>query len=152
MTFGIGAAVPGHVIVKKNIAIIAAGILLYALISYITGTACWFQATIGVPCPGCGSSRALQAIVRRDFAEAFFWHPLIVLSLIILPVLAVRHSVFRKKPHTALETKLIIGITVLYAAVFVVRMVIMFPHTAPMVMHEDTVWRLVFRLIFGTTQ
>ena len=123
------------------------GILVYLLLSWVTGTFCWFQATIGVPCPGCGSTRAAQALLNLNFAEALFWHPLIILSVVVVPLVTIRYTVFRNKRHTALETKLMIGVTVVYVAVFVVRLITMFPHTAPMVMHHDTVWRMILRFI-----
>ncbi len=30
----------------------------------------------GVPCPGCGMTRAFQCALRLDFAGAFYYHPL----------------------------------------------------------------------------
>lgn len=38
------------------------------------GLPCWVQATFGIPCPGCGMSRALFALLRLDIPGALGWH------------------------------------------------------------------------------
>ena len=136
----------------KTAVILAGGFILWVGMSFVTGTICWFQAILGVPCPGCGSTRAALALLQGNFAEAFYWHPLIIVSLVILPYLAVRKIILRHKPMKPIEMKVLIGIAVLYLAVFMVRMILFFPHTAPMVMHEDAVIRQIFRLVANANQ
>ena len=47
---------------------------------------CLFRAISGLPCPGCGLTRALVALLHGDPAAAFAHHPY---SFILLPVLGV---------------------------------------------------------------
>ncbi len=49
------------------------------------GCPCPIREAIGVPCPGCGMSRAWLAALRFDFAEAFYYHPLFW----VVPVVAI---------------------------------------------------------------
>lgn len=35
---------------------------------------CIFISTIGLPCPGCGMTRAIKAALRFDFIKAFSYH------------------------------------------------------------------------------
>jgi hypothetical protein len=35
-----------------------------------------FKQLTGLPCPGCGLTRAYQAAWKGNYAEAFSWHPL----------------------------------------------------------------------------
>ena len=35
---------------------------------------CIFISTIGMPCPGCGMTRAVKAALRFDFVKAFSYH------------------------------------------------------------------------------
>ena len=37
---------------------------------------CPFHALTGVPCPGCGTTRAALALARGDVPAAFGWNPL----------------------------------------------------------------------------
>lgn len=88
-------------------------------------------------------------MAEGDLAAAVFWHPLILLTLAILPYLAVRHVIFKKKPVSGAEKNIFLGIGFLYITVFVVRMIMYFPHTPPMVMYEDTVARRLLYIFFG---
>jgi hypothetical protein len=46
---------------------------------------CAFRAVTGVPCAGCGSTRALGRLARLDLPGAFAFHPLTtVLALAVL--------------------------------------------------------------------
>ncbi len=47
---------------------------------------CLFQAISGLPCPGCGLTRALVALLHGDPTAAFSYHPF---SFILLPVLGI---------------------------------------------------------------
>lgn len=37
---------------------------------------CFLRFTTGVPCPGCGMTRGLSALARRDLPQAWAYHPL----------------------------------------------------------------------------
>ena len=55
------------------------------------GIRCIFLHFFGIPCPGCGMTRALLSVLRFDFAAAFHFHPLIyampyVLYYVMFPV------------------------------------------------------------------
>jgi hypothetical protein len=45
---------------------------------------CPIRATTGVPCPGCGLTRATMALLSGDLAEALHWHPLV---FVLAPIL-----------------------------------------------------------------
>lgn len=50
---------------------------------------CILKQTTGIPCPSCGSTRAILSILHGDFLQAFQWNPLgflLILFLIVLPV------------------------------------------------------------------
>ena len=40
------------------------------------GRGCPFRNLTGIPCPGCGMSRAWFAALRLDFSGAFRYHPM----------------------------------------------------------------------------
>lgn len=54
---------------------LAAGALQVGLtLFHLPGWPCAFRATTGRPCPGCGMSRALAALVRGDWSAVLFLH------------------------------------------------------------------------------
>lgn len=72
---------------------LAAGAVQVGLtVFHLPGWPCVFRATTGRPCPGCGMSRALAALVRGDWGAALFLHafaPLFAAAGILLLVAAV---------------------------------------------------------------
>lgn len=42
----------------------------------ISGVGCIFRFTTGVPCPGCGMTRAYTELLRGEVAAALAYHPL----------------------------------------------------------------------------
>ncbi len=53
----------------------AAGLGFTGLFLLLIGLRCPFAETFHVPCPGCGSTRAVRALVRLDFASAAHFNP-----------------------------------------------------------------------------
>lgn len=51
---------------------------------------CWIKLLSGYDCPGCGSARALHALVHGNVAEAWNFNPAIffVVALVVLLLLA----------------------------------------------------------------
>ena len=44
---------------------------------------CPFHALTGVPCPGCGTTRAALALARGDVSAAFGWNPLAAAAFLL---------------------------------------------------------------------
>ena len=49
------------------------------LVMYLTGIGCPIRFLTGIPCAGCGMSRALLELARGHLTEALQYHPLCVL-------------------------------------------------------------------------
>lgn len=87
---------------------------------------CPLYAYIGIPCPSCGMTRAWRLALAGDFRGAVLMHPLFWMPpLLLLPP-------FRKKWVLWLMLGLLI-------AVYVVRMITLFPDKAPMNYNFDSV-------------
>lgn len=48
---------------------------------YLSGIGCPIRFLFGIPCPGCGVTRACEAALRGNFEEAFRWHPLFPIAI-----------------------------------------------------------------------
>lgn len=77
-----------------TLAVCAAGGLLHAAgraLALPEAVICPFRALTGLPCPGCGMTRAFLALGRLDIAEAFSQNPLsLPLAALLLLYLAGR--------------------------------------------------------------
>lgn len=100
-----------------------------AMLTAVTlGWNCPVQHFTGVPCPGCGLSRAAMALLRLDFDAAFRYHPMV---FVLPPV--VLYAPFGKKPLLGSKTRervLLWGTMALWTAVWVWRLIT----------HDPLVW------------
>lgn len=55
---------------------VTAAMLLYVGINYLMPFTCPIRAVIGIPCPGCGLTRAWLAAFQLDFYAAILHHPM----------------------------------------------------------------------------
>ncbi|SRR6266540_2487823 len=75
---------------------LAAAIVLMGMAVGVSASPCWFRGLFGIPCPACGGTRALLAILEGRLLSAFAWNPLLAALLIIFPArLLVRVSLGR---------------------------------------------------------
>ncbi len=95
------------------LAIGAAGLCLFYLL-----VGCPTRVFLGVTCPGCGMSRALEAMLRLDFALAASCHPLVF----FLPIAGIVF-LFRKKIPPKIMCALIAVAGIALTAVYIYRLV-----------------------------
>ena len=52
------------------------------------GTVCVFKKVTTLPCPSCGSTRSMKAILEGDLVAGFSWNPmgyLLLMMLLVIP-------------------------------------------------------------------
>lgn len=135
--------------VKKQAAPAAAFLLGWGALYLITGELCWVQAVFGLPCPGCGTTRALLSLLHGDLAGALRWHPLILVTVTLLPA-ALLFSIFAKAgaQRRAANAALLL-LLFAYLTVYAARMLVLFPHTPPMLSSGHAVWRQLLGFMSG---
>ncbi|MDP4151819.1 MAG: DUF2752 domain-containing protein [Bacillota bacterium] len=102
---------------------------------------CLIKDIIGIPCAGCGMTRAWISLFHGDILNAFYWHPLFWLAPAAI-VLALSDWRFRGK------TAILYSCVGLFVAVYIVRMIFMFPYKMPMDMNYNApVIRLLKHII-----
>lgn len=70
----------------KDIIYPAAVIIFVYAVMDLVGIGCPIKFITGISCLGCGMTRAWAAVLKLDFAAAFYYHPLFPLPLIALIV------------------------------------------------------------------
>ncbi len=89
---------PTPSLLDRRTALIVCGVAAVHLGLTAAGLPTWvcpFQAALGLPCPGCGLSRATLALLAGDWKRAVHLHafaPLVVLGLPVLAALAILPS------------------------------------------------------------
>lgn len=92
--------------------ILAVAVAVYALFDPSTAPfpRCPFLSLTGLQCPGCGSQRAIHALLHADIAGAWRSNALLVLSLPLVALLLVAQAMSRRWPrlHNALNSRTVI--------------------------------------------
>lgn len=126
-----------------------APMLLYAVSSlllnlFLDFNICPINFIFGIPCPGCGMSRALFYALTLNFEKAFAMHPLFAL----VPLALIAYSylyIFKNKKFLSNKISLCILGTVLIIT-YIVRMILFFPGTTPMKFNEKSLIGLILRI------
>ena len=80
----------------------------------------FLMLTGGLRCPGCGSQRAIHALLHLQFKDAFMFNPLVVISipflvlLVTASILKDSHPQFYNKMNSSLISKLLLVIFILW--------------------------------------
>ena len=119
------------------------GLILYdAAVTFLFGAFCPMVIVTGLPCPGCGTTRALGYVMRGDFGRAFVSNPCIYLWIAAGIYLVIMRYVKGKPAKGFL--KIAGGIAVIMITVYLARMATQFPSQPPMVFLENNVLGKIF--------
>ena len=122
-------------------------IVAYSVFAWLfLGTSCILASTTGLPCPGCGGTRAFIALIHGDFIGSLQFHPLMIPSVIVMCVYGVFWIVRENVPR--FMEKVLIILTVALFGLYAVRMLLMFPRDAPMDYNNDAILPRIIRLFF----
>jgi hypothetical protein len=123
----------------RSICIATAATAAYAVIVWLGGsqTLCVYRNVFGIPCPGCGLTRALGLLIQGEPLRAFALHPLYPLTILCIATILFRSrkpfmQLYHKRAFWTCSIILLVGL-------WIVRMVIYFPHHEPMTFHHQSI-------------
>jgi len=123
-----------------------AGAAAYIIfMEYFFHAVCLSRVLVGLPCPGCGLTRAGVLFLQGRFAESFRMHPLFLMVPAGI-LLGLYERYLSTRPRHYFTAYLVVTL-VLLILLYIVRMKLCFPHTAPMNYDPDNV--LTHMLRFG---
>lgn len=89
------------------------GYLLLILIFWYFKIPCIFQHFFGIPCPGCGMTRAIQSALVLDFKSAFSYHLMFFSVPVLYLYFLFNGNLFKNKViNRIVLTVIVIGFTV----------------------------------------
>lgn len=101
---------------KLSIRLVLAALALLGLYALI---GCPIRFFTGLPCPGCGMTRAALSLAQLRLEEAFHWHPLVFALPLALPFLLVKKGPLAK---AAVRLGALAGFAVLFVGVYLLRL------------------------------
>lgn len=106
---------------------------------------CMMRILVGIPCPGCGMTRALIALMHGDVAQSLQYHPLLICWILFFVWMFVRRYIQGKtlKGINAILAVLVI----LMVIVYIYRMATVFPNQEPMTYQTDNLMTRIALLL-----
>lgn len=98
-------------------------ILGYYLFLFLLEISCPFLAIFKIPCPGCGSTRALISLLSGDLKGYFDYNPATLLIIITL-MMAFHANLLSKYLNKKLLNSLVISFSVIIFGVYIFRVFI----------------------------
>ncbi len=129
---------------KHTVVIVVSALFLLPVLLGIYTCPVW--AVVGIPCPACGMTRAAVSLMHLDLAGAWQMHPgifvLIVWALCLLLLVLNKSTLWKIIRFYRI-------FAALFLAIFLIRMVFLFPHTAPMLYNTRSLLYRLYCAIFG---
>lgn len=101
--------------------------LIYALIMNILKLeSCPIKLLIGLPCPGCGMTRAIICLLKLDIKGSFRYNALcLILLFIVVVAILKKYGIFKKLYYSRVFWTLI-GTTIL--TYYILRLIYVYPN------------------------
>lgn len=102
---------------------------LFNLFLNNTASECFFRVRWKIYCPGCGGTRALDALMRGEILQSLKYNPITLLFIVDVLLMAVLYMIDRKKgKYYTAKTRIIIntGFLIFIFVFFVVRNLLLY--------------------------
>lgn len=129
--------------IKKGWAAVLAVYLYIRLSLIVFGAACPTVIFLGMPCPGCGLTRAGTLLLQKDFSGAWEMHPFIWAWIFL--VLYICFQRYIRGAKIAGLVPMVILITLAMLVFYVYRMYQYYPDVEPMIQRDSVLFDLFLR-------
>ncbi len=121
-------------------------VILYLIITHLLfGYVCPLRLLTGLPCPGCGLTRAGISMILFDFNKVFYYNPIIIpIALIIIYCVFMRYILGRRILYFNI---LVIGVLSMLFIYYLYRMITLFPYHKPMEYYKDNFLSPVYNFV-----
>ena len=116
------------ILIIMNVAILAVSLFYNLLFEKkllsVFSEGCAFKNIFGFYCPGCGGSRALNALLNFRFLRSFIYYPAILYTALLILVIDIRLFISVIKDNECIKGfkyKLFIGVPIIIMASFLIK-------------------------------
>jgi len=127
----------------KEYSTLAFTVLLVIALMYVSGIGCPIRYMTGIPCPGCGMSRACVSLILLDFEQALRYHPMVY----AMPIFVVLYIWAR---HKGKSGNAILWIAcALFIITYLIRILIFKDAVLEIDIRDGRIWRTISRFWEG---
>jgi len=74
--------------------------MIFDLLELIENAGCIIKSHFHIYCPGCGGTRALEALLRLHIRESFYYNPLVILFLLDILIMLFLKIIESRHPNS----------------------------------------------------
>ncbi len=122
------------------------GLFLYWVISHVVfHEFCPMRLLTGLPCPGCGITRAVILFITGHFTQSFSMHPLALPWILLGLYFCICRYILDCKPKGIIVIGT--GLCIAMIIVYIIRMMTVFPDQPPMTYTPNPLGDLLIALV-----
>lgn len=110
---------------------------------------CPFAIFAGIPCPGCGITRAFICLIKLQLKDAFFMNPCIFMWVPVIIILFINRYLLNSKLSPQTVNRLLIITGILSIITYLIRMFTMYPDTEPMTYYQNNILHFLISLCYS---
>ena len=100
---------------------------------------CFIRGYIGIPCPVCGMTRAYKLLLKGNFLQAFYMHPLFIIPIILLIFVLINKNFLTKRNLYILFF--------IFISVYIYRLFNLFPNIEPLKFNNNAILPKLIKLV-----
>lgn len=120
-------------------------LLYYIIVNLFFDTICPFANLTGIPCPGCGMTRALVLLLQGDLKQSVQYHPLLIPILCLVIWFCWKRYI--KGENIKRSTPILITVAFALFITYFIRMCNYYPNEIPMIYRENNILHYIKLLI-----
>ena len=133
---------------KKNICELIIILITYVCILNVTKIGCPFNFLFGIPCMGCGMTRACLAFLQGDILMALKYHPMVILLPLIL-LLFITHIILNNnKKNIKIIMLCWLLIIILFCVIYLIRLLIIKDPIIKIQIKDGIIYKILYYIIF----
>ncbi len=117
--------------IKNVFPALLAAFLACIVLTFLFGTCCPMRILTGLPCPACGTTRSVLALLRLDFGKALWYQPVMPLLIAFLVFFFYRRY-YKMQTDTALFMRILGVIFIISILAYIYRMYKYYPVKPPL--------------------
>jgi len=124
--------------IKKNYKIFLVVTVLIGIMVVMLDKFCLIAKIFGMPCPGCGMSRAVFLMFNGKISESIAMHPVLPLLIVFVIYAGIRKYVMNNRAIKDYYRYAVI-FSVIMLSVYIYRMYRYFPDVEPLTFYEENI-------------